>query len=778
MSSQAEFKPIPNPYIVGNPIKSAEMFYGRQEEFEFTKRKIQSGDKSYVIVFCGERRSGKTSILFQILSGQLGDIFLPVLIDMQTMAGLDNDRDFFGEIAQEICRTLKDSRIDIHDYTFHAFNESPYKSFKALLDRILALHPDKHLVLMIDEYEMMEQKFEGGSLSPDIIPFFAGLLESERRLSFIFTGSHHLEQSKKIEYWRLLFGKSLYRRVGFLSRKDTRRLITEPVQRFVTFDESTVEAIYRLTAGQPFYTQVLCQNVVDHLNECRKNRVTQTDLDAVTEDIVRNPLPQMIYVWDSLGTLEKLAMSALAELQHKKEVFIPVAKMLRFLQQKDSGFRPSRKELTAALEHLYERELASKKDNAYRIQIELLSRWIRQEHSFWRIIQEIGSTQLAPQAETTRRRRLAKRVYLLAVFAVIVLSIVLAKSGLFKSRIEKPAVTQSPPKEEISPPIVTEGEKVRAEAAQTNMRLMKKKADELNALSVAEETYQSAITREERAKSAFAQGKYDEATNSFNIAAGFYEIAAKAAKAAVETKQKLPVETEPMPNEERVADAARDSVVEKRLAAKLAFAEKYAKADFQKGTEAEEKGNQARERKNYALARDYYKAAEGYFEQARQASIEFAEVGKEIDNIKNQLAQAKNEIGATEPEKDEKRGDEEARAGNFAAALGYYKTAYNLYLRRANLINAMSFIRIPGGTFVMGNKGERLDEQPPHEVRLNDFQIAKFEVTNAQYAAFLNVQGNQTEGNSPWIDLSKPDGQIEKVGDKFQAKGGGLKIIP
>jgi hypothetical protein len=42
-------------------------------------------------VFCGERRSGKTSILFQILNGRLGERFLPVLVDMQILAGIRDD---------------------------------------------------------------------------------------------------------------------------------------------------------------------------------------------------------------------------------------------------------------------------------------------------------------------------------------------------------------------------------------------------------------------------------------------------------------------------------------------------------------------------------------------------------------------------------------------------------------------------------------------------------------------------------------------------------------
>ena len=47
----SDFKHIPNPFIVGNPIKSRDMFFGRQDDFEYIKRKLQSGVKSYIIVF-------------------------------------------------------------------------------------------------------------------------------------------------------------------------------------------------------------------------------------------------------------------------------------------------------------------------------------------------------------------------------------------------------------------------------------------------------------------------------------------------------------------------------------------------------------------------------------------------------------------------------------------------------------------------------------------------------------------------------------------------------
>ena len=96
-----------NPYIVGNPIKTKEMFFGRQDDFNYVVKKIGGAKSNQVLVFCGERRSGKTSILFQILNGRLGERFLPVLVDMQILAGIKTDDHFWRTVLKVACNCLQ-----------------------------------------------------------------------------------------------------------------------------------------------------------------------------------------------------------------------------------------------------------------------------------------------------------------------------------------------------------------------------------------------------------------------------------------------------------------------------------------------------------------------------------------------------------------------------------------------------------------------------------------------------------------------------------------------
>jgi serine/threonine-protein kinase len=64
------------------------------------------------------------------------------------------------------------------------------------------------------------------------------------------------------------------------------------------------------------------------------------------------------------------------------------------------------------------------------------------------------------------------------------------------------------------------------------------------------------------------------------------------------------------------------------------------------------------------------------------------------------------------------------------------------------------------------------DEKPAHTVSLDGFWIDKYEVTNAQFAAFLNEEGNQEEGGATWLALGSDDCLIEKSGGEFQPKSG------
>jgi formylglycine-generating enzyme required for sulfatase activity len=53
-------------------------------------------------------------------------------------------------------------------------------------------------------------------------------------------------------------------------------------------------------------------------------------------------------------------------------------------------------------------------------------------------------------------------------------------------------------------------------------------------------------------------------------------------------------------------------------------------------------------------------------------------------------------------------------------------------------------VSIKGATFTMGDSNGDPDERPPHQVTVADFQMDRFEVTNALFDAFVKATGYQT----------------------------------
>ncbi len=80
----------------------------------------------------------------------------------------------------------------------------------------------------------------------------------------------------------------------------------------------------------------------------------------------------------------------------------------------------------------------------------------------------------------------------------------------------------------------------------------------------------------------------------------------------------------------------------------------------------------------------------------------------------------------------------------------------------------MVFVR--GGRFQMGSKKGKGNELPIHEVELDDFFMSKYEITNAQFAEFLNETAWQR--GDGMIDLREKNCRIRKLNGRFMVEPG------
>ena len=128
----------------------------------------------------------------------------------------------------------------------------------------------------------------------------------------------------------------------------------------------------------------------------------------------------------------------------------------------------------------------------------------------------------------------------------------------------------------------------------------------------------------------------------------------------------------------------------------------------------------------------------------------------------DQIEKLKAEI---EAEKQLKAEEEAARAEVEHRRLGAEKLQRELEaLRRQQAPKQEQVVRPL--VSVSGQGGEM--------VSVSDFgfSIDKYEVTNGQYAEFLNAEGNQSERGTTWLEIESSDALIEQRGGRFVAKLG------
>ncbi len=84
-------------------------------------------------------------------------------------------------------------------------------------------------------------------------------------------------------------------------------------------------------------------------------------------------------------------------------------------------------------------------------------------------------------------------------------------------------------------------------------------------------------------------------------------------------------------------------------------------------------------------------------------------------------------------------------------------------------VDEMTLVYVPSGTFLMGSDDGQSDEQPPHEVTLDDFWIDQTEVTNKQYALCVADSACEKSGRSDDNDFNGAQQPVVSV-DWFNAK--------
>lgn len=404
-----------SPYVTGSPIEAErpEMFFGRKKIIENIRRQLSTSHRANIILLEGNRRSGKTSILNHLSRPEVLPGWIPVYCSFQGGTG-DTKRaglpthGIFKLLAKKIFEDVLEAgeRTWFPDLPMPALtglkfkvefaktanqllcDENAFELFELYLQSVLRTIAPKKLLLMLDEFDKIQEGIDTGVTSPQIPENIRYLLHTYPETSAVLSYSKILRRLRN-EYWSMLFGLGHRVTVGSLPEEDARLLVTKPAENKLLFADTARDKIVSLCAQQPFIIQQLCNRIFDIASETGQRTITESVVDQAAHYLaVENE--HFRTLWDHhMG-------SAQAGPERRRLVLIlckslengPDSVTFDLLEKKLVGARIFAKNLPQLLkgdlDHLVDLDLLTRQENGsrYFLTLPLMASWIERNIDF------------------------------------------------------------------------------------------------------------------------------------------------------------------------------------------------------------------------------------------------------------------------------------------------------------------------------------------------------------------------------------------------------------
>lgn len=383
---RSPFKHIPDKYRAGMPLTLGELdralFFGRKKDITFLLEKLTSTDSNSMVVFYGQRRSGKTSLLYRLMSEiRENSPHLSVLIDLQAMALTENVAQLLGEIASSISACLEKSYLLAPLSVNHGLSENPTSAFDSFLKDVLQQIAPRKLILLIDEFEVLQEKIEQGKLPPMFLKYLRSLVQHQHGISFLLASAAKINRLTE-SYLSAFFNIAYIHKISKLEAEEAENLITIPVIDYLKYDRLALEKLHHLTNDQPYLIHLMSTTLIRHCNKKRKNYVTVNDVNVVCDQVIHTQGNHFQWIWNLLqgSPAARLILSLLA--QGDKEERFSIGAIHTTLM--DLGYQFPKDQLLSALQNLVEEEFVSEEavdeisDGIHcRIPVGLTRAWLR-----------------------------------------------------------------------------------------------------------------------------------------------------------------------------------------------------------------------------------------------------------------------------------------------------------------------------------------------------------------------------------------------------------------
>ena len=108
--------------------------------------------------------------------------------------------------------------------------------------------------------------------------------------------------------------------------------MTEPVGRFMQYNDGAIKEIIRLSAGHPYFTQAICYALFAQALEKEKSEILQSDVGKVIDNAIELSEAGLDWFREGLLIPERVVFSAVAAQENAKQSQLPPENSLNLLE--------------------------------------------------------------------------------------------------------------------------------------------------------------------------------------------------------------------------------------------------------------------------------------------------------------------------------------------------------------------------------------------------------------------------------------------------------------
>lgn len=299
---------IKNPfraYAGGLPVVSREMFFGRKTLIDEFLRELIRPPGGMCYALYGQQRTGKSSVLEQVRSRLADRGAIVASLSMGTMDRRSLTIDFVEEVLDQF-RVQIDRKLPnelsapllARWPNSVAIERRPLRSLQRAREAGRSVlrnagHAATPFVVVVDEFTYLHEILRRQGVEPrehnelrDFMRQLKGLLEA-RLFSALLVGQDTMPRF--LDSYPNEFSVMDTRRLDYLTVEETEELADLPVRtpgntsRYSGYALSTI-ATY--TDGHPFFTQILCDRIIETVNSRHRSNIAQSDVEEAVESLI------------------------------------------------------------------------------------------------------------------------------------------------------------------------------------------------------------------------------------------------------------------------------------------------------------------------------------------------------------------------------------------------------------------------------------------------------------------------------------------------------------